>query len=74
MYWVTQFKNYNSFEKNKKDYFGYKVKQIHINYTNNSNNCLLQNKIMAIKKLRENLMLRFFLNISYSYLNRLVIK
>lgn len=59
MRWVIKFKNYNSFKKN---YSGYKIKQIHINYINN---CLLQNKMITIKKLKENLMLRFSLNIAH---------
>ena len=47
------------------------VKKIHIYYINK---CLLENKTITIKQLREYLMLKFSLNISHSHLSRVVKK
>ena len=52
-------------------YLDYKLKQVHINYTNN---CLLQNKTITIKELKKHLLLEFSLNISPSHLHRVVKK
>ena len=72
--WVNQDKLNNNFFNNKKvRYGGYKIKKIHIDYINK---CLLKNKTITIKQLREYLMLTFSLNISHSHshLNRVVKK
>jgi len=70
--WVNQDKLNNNFFNNRKvRYEGYKIKRIHIDYINN---CLLQNKTITIKKLREYLILTFSLNISHSHLSRVVKK
>jgi transposase len=71
--WVNQDKLDNNFFNNKKVRYGgcYKVKKIHIDYINK---CLLENKTITIKQLREYLMLKFSLNISHSYLSRVVKK
>ena len=70
--WVNQDKfNNNFFNKKKVRYGGYKIKKIHIDYINK---CLLENKTITIKQLREYLMLRFSLNISHSHLSRVVKK
>jgi transposase len=68
MRWVNKFNNCYSFSKNDKMYLGYKLKQVYIN------NCLLQNKTITIKKLREYLIFTFSLNISHSHLSRVVKK
>ena len=47
-------------------YLGSKIKQVHINYVNNS---LLQNKTITIKELKKYLLLEFSLNISHSHLH-----
>ena len=47
------------------------IKQVHTNYINNS---LLQNKTITIKELKKHLLLKFSLNISPSYLHRVVKK
>ena len=70
--WVNQDKLNNNFFNNKKvRYGGYKIKKIHIDYINK---CLLENKTITIKQLREYLMLKFSLNISHSHLSRVVKK
>ena len=70
--WVNQDKfNNNFFNKKKVRYGGYKIKKIHIDYINK---CLLENKTITIKQLREYLMLKFSLNISHSHLSRVVKK
>jgi len=71
MRWVSKFSNCYLFLKNNKMYLGYKIKQVHINYINN---CLLQNKTITMKKLKEHLLLEFSLNISHSHLHRVVKK
>ena len=70
--WVSQDKLNNNFFNNKKvKYGGYKIKKIHIDFINK---CLLENKTITIKQLREYLMLKFSLNISHSHLSRVVKK
>ena len=48
-----------------------KIKKIHIDYINK---CLLENKTITIKQLREYLILKFSLTISHSHLSRVVKK
>jgi len=70
--WVNQDKLNNNFFNNKKvRYWGYKIKKIHSDYIYK---CLLENKTITIKQLREYLMLKFFLNISHSHLSCVVKK
>jgi transposase len=70
--WVNQDKLNNNFFNNKKvRYGGYKIKKIHIDFINK---CLLENKTITIKQLKEYLMLKFSLNISHSHLSRVVKK
>ena len=70
--WVNQDKlNTNFFNNKKVRYGGYKIKKIHIDYINK---CLLENKTITIKQLKEYLMLKFSLNISHSHLSRVVKK
>ena len=70
--WVNQDKfNNNFFNKKKVRYGGYKIKKIHIDFINK---CLLENKTITIKQLKEYLMLKFSLNISHSHLSRVVKK
>ena len=58
---VNQDKLNNNFFNNKKlRYGGYRIKKI--DYINK---CLLENKTITIKQLREYLMLKFYLNISH---------
>jgi len=69
---VNQDKLNNNFFNNKKvRYGGYKIKKIHIDFINK---CLLENKTITIKQLKEYLMLKFSLNISHSHLSRVVKK
>ena len=71
MCWVSKFNNCCSFSKNNKMYLGYKLKQVHINFINN---CLLQNKTITMKKLKEYILLEFSLKISESHLSHVVKK
>ena len=54
--WVNKFNNL-VFSKDNKVYLGYKLKRVHINYINN---CLLQNKTITIKELKNHKYIKLY--------------